>query len=83
MDDERVPGGALLGSEDGGHGDGVEGVDTEAVDGFGGEGDEPTLAEEVCCALDVGGMGGVEMEGGGHGSVYGIAGVSPGEDVGF
>jgi hypothetical protein len=74
MDDEGVPGRALLGGEDGGDSGGVEGVGSEAVDGFGGEGDEVALAEEVGGALDVGGLGGVEMEGWGHAVVM----VSPG-----
>ena len=46
MDDEGVEGGAFFGFEDFGDGGGVEGVGGEAVDGFGGEGDDFTCLEE-------------------------------------
>ena len=61
VDDEGVPGGALLGFED--FGDtacGVEGVGAEAVDGFGGERDGVAGAEEVGGAGDVERVVGVE-----------------------
>ncbi len=46
MDDEGIEGGAFFGFEDFGDGGGVEGVGGEAVDGFGGQGDDFTCLEE-------------------------------------
>ena len=66
VDDEGVPGWALLGGEDACDGFWRERVGSEAVDGFGGKGDEAAFAEESGGAGDVGGEGGVEMEGLGH-----------------
>ena len=64
MDDEGIPGGALLGSEDFGDGFGRESVGAEAVDGFCGEGYGAAFAEDASGLGDIG--RGVEMEGGGH-----------------
>ncbi len=58
VDDERVPGGPLLGGEDAGHGFCGECVGAEAVDGFGGEGDEAAGAEEICGPRYIGGITG-------------------------
>jgi len=63
VDDEGVPGGALLGGEDRGYGVLIQCVGSEAIDGFSGEGDEATVAEEVCGVGDVIGLGGVEVKG--------------------
>ncbi len=46
VDDERVPGGALLGGEDFGYCDGRQSVSAETVDGFGGEGYRAAVAED-------------------------------------
>ncbi len=55
MDDEGVPGGAPFGGEDFCYGLLREGVSAEAVDGFGGEGYEVAVAEEVGGEGQVGG----------------------------
>ena len=49
--------GPALGFEDGGDRGGVGGVGAEAVDGFGAESDELTVAEERGGAGDAGGTG--------------------------
>jgi len=62
MDDERVPGGALLGYEDAGDSVWIQRIGSEAVDGLGGEGDEATGSEEFGGAGDIIGIGGVEVK---------------------
>lgn len=51
MDDKRVVGRAALGGEDLGHGGRIGGVGAEAVDGLGGESDQPALGQgsRRCC----------------------------------
>jgi hypothetical protein len=66
MNDDRVPRGTAFGGEDGGDGLRREGVGAEAVDGFGGEGDEAAGAQDFRCAGEVRGELCVEMEGAGH-----------------
>ena len=63
MDDQRVPGGALLGGKDRSDRVGRERVGAKAIDGLGGEGDQAAFAEELDGAGDVGWVGCVEMEG--------------------
>ena len=58
--------GALLGEEDLLDGLRIEGVGAEAVDGFGGEGEEVAAFEDGDGEGQVAGVGGVEMEGFGH-----------------
>ena len=70
MDDERIPGGTLLGFEDPGDGFRRESVGTQAVDGFGGKGDEAALAEQTGGAVAVGVEVGLEMERLGHRSYW-------------
>jgi len=64
VDDEGIPGGTLLGSEDFGDGFRGECIGAEAVDGFGGKGYGAALAEDAGGLGDA--SGGVEMEGGRH-----------------
>jgi hypothetical protein len=59
VDDERAGGGPAFDSVDAGHGFGVEGVGSETVDSFGGEGDEAAGAEELGGMVDFAGIGGV------------------------
>lgn len=53
VDDEWVEAGALFDLEDGCDGCWVECVCTEAVDGFGWEGDDSTLFDDLCSAGDI------------------------------
>ena len=72
VDNDRVPGGALLGGKDAGHGGGVEGIRAQPVDGFGGQGDEAAGAEDFGGAGDgLAGLCGVEM-GGVHSQAEGL-----------
>ena len=66
VDDERVPGGALLGDEDAGYGVGVESVGAKAVDGFRGEGYGFSGSQDRGGAGHVGGIVRVEAEGSRH-----------------
>jgi len=58
MDYEGTGGGPAFDGEDAGYGFGVEGVGSQTVDGFGGEGNEAAGAEELGGAVDFGGTGG-------------------------
>ena len=59
MDYERTGGGSAFDGVDAGYGFGVEGVGSETVDGFGGEGDEAASAEEPGGVVDFTGISGV------------------------
>jgi adenylate cyclase class 2 len=65
VNDEWVPGWALLGGEDSGDGGGIKSVGAEAVDSFGWESDQAAFAEQTGGFGDVCGID-VEMEGGGR-----------------
>ncbi len=59
MDDERAGAGSAFDGVDAGYSFGVEGVGSETVDGFGGEGDEAASAEEPGGVVDFAGIGGL------------------------
>ena len=57
MDDEGAGGRPAFDGVDAGYGFGVEGVGSETVDGFGGEGDESAGAEEPDGVVNFAGVG--------------------------
>jgi hypothetical protein len=58
VDDEGTGGGPEFDSVDAGYGFGVQGVGSETVDGFGGEGDKAAGAEEPDGVVNFAGIGG-------------------------
>jgi hypothetical protein len=56
VDDEGAGGGSPFDGVDAGYRFGVEGVGSETVDGFSGEGDEAAGAEETGGVVDFGGI---------------------------
>ena len=53
VDDERVVDGSVFDREDPAHGNGIRRVGREAVDGLGGDGDQPTGAQHCECLIEV------------------------------
>ena len=79
VDDQRVEPGPVLSLEDAGDGFVVCGVGAEAIDGFGGKGDKPALAEAPGGGGNIVGVGG--NDGGsvvGHGQPEFLAPETPG-----
>jgi hypothetical protein len=56
VNDERTGGGTAFDSVDASYGFGVEGVRSQAVNGFSGEGYQPTGAEELGGVVDFAGI---------------------------
>ena len=74
VDDDGIPCGTLLGDKDAGHSVWVEGICAEAVDGFGGQGDESAGAKNLGrCGDGLAGLGSIEMRGV-HGQAEGLHG---------
>src|SRR5207245_1085415 len=67
VDDQRIVGGPALGAKDTGDGRGVESIGAEAIDGFGGKGDEAAAAQHTSGPRYYAGVRGDGIDGEGFG----------------